>query len=341
MAPSTRALFQEGNYFEMSYAHVSPDLEGSGGLLDPGGFGTGDVLESYSQWGFALKTDLNCCTSLAITLDQPWAVNTFYPVIPTSGYSRTLANLQSNALSGILKRRVGGGVSMYGGVTAQTLDARAAFPFGAALGLGGPYRVDAERDEGIGFLAGMAYEIEPIKFRLAATYYSEIETNHATAERVGATVTGTSTRLTTPQAINLEFQSGIAPNTLLFGGVRWVDWSKFSIQPPVFTAGVGAPLVDFAEDWLTYTVGLGRKFNEQWSLAVLFRYTPQTNETLTTLGPVDGRFSVGLAPSYTMGAMKVTAGVNWINLGDATNFAGTKFEDGHAVGVGIRTSFSF
>ena len=209
------------------------------------------------------------------------------------------------------------------------------------MGLGGPYTVVAERDEGVGFLVGAAYEIKKIHLRLATTYYSQVETNHATAETVGAVTTGTSTEFTTPQSINIEFQSGVAPNTLAFGSVRWVDWSEFAVSPPIFSAGVGVPLVEYTDDWLTYTLGVGRKLNENWAFAILFAYTPDTGQELTTLGPIDGRFRVGIAPCFTLGNMKVTAGVSYITLGDAENFASTQFDDGDAIATGVRIGWNF
>ena len=341
MVPTTRALFEKGNYFEFSWAHVSPELEGRGGALEPLGLGTGDILESYDQFGYAFKTDLNCCTSFAVSLEQPWGVNTNYPLIATSGYSGTFADLNAHALYGTFKRKLGQGLSVYGGVTGQTVRASASFGFGGAIGLGGPYTVVAQRDEGIGFHGGVGYEIEKIKARIALTYYSEIETNHATAETIGAVTTATSTQVTTPQSVNLEFQSGIAKDTLAFGSVRWVDWSKFAIAPPTFTGALGVPLVNFTEDWLTYTLGIGRRFNEYFSLATVASYTPSTSQVLTTLGPIDGRFSIGVAPTFTFGDVRITAGIRYIDLGEATNFAGTTFRNGDAIAVGVRTAFNF
>jgi len=42
------------------------------------------------------------------------------------------------------------------------------------------------------------------------------------------------TEIKTPQSVNLEFQTGIAKVTLLFGSVRWVDWTAFNIFPADF-----------------------------------------------------------------------------------------------------------
>ena len=342
MAPETRIIFEEGRYFEVSWAAVSPDLSGTGGLFDPTGQGTGDILESYDQWGFGFKTDLNPRTSLTLLLDQPWGGNTFYPVLPTSGYSGTAATVESNELSAILKRNIGDkGFSVYSGLRLQSIEARVAFPFAPALGFPGPYSVDVDREIGAGFMAGAAYEIPDIKLRFSATYYSEIDTTQTTREVTGPAVLESTTDVTTPQSINLDFQSGIAKDTLAFGSIRWVDWSKFAVSPPLFSSATGVPLIEYTEDWITYTLGIGRRISDRLALAFLVRYTPMTDQQLTTLGPVDGRIIYSIAPTFTFNQFKVTVGVSYGDLGAASNFAGTRFDGGEAIGVGARIGYSF
>lgn len=340
-APETRVLFEEGNYFETYWLAVSPDLNGSGGLLDPTNSGTGDILESFDQWAFSLKTDLTPRTSLALILDQPWGVDTRFPLVATSGYSGTIGRLESNELSGVVKQKVGDRLSVYGGLRIQSLEAASAFPFGAILGLGGPYSAVLERDEGVGFMAGAAYEVPDIKFRLAATYHSEIETSHDTLELAGATVVNTKTVISTPQAITLELQSGIAKDTLAFGSIRWVDWSEFTIAPPLFNGVVGVPAVEYSEDFFTFTGGIGRKITERFDLTFAVRYTPMTNQILPTVGPVDGNVSYFLAPSLQLPRVKITTIIGYSDLGAATNFANTRFDDGEVVTVGLRLGFNF
>jgi hypothetical protein len=339
--PETRVLFEEGNYFELYWLAVSPDNNGSGGLLDPTGLGTGDVLNSYDQWAFSLKRDLTARTSVALILDQPWGVDVAYPIIPTSGYSGTSARINSNELSGVIKQKVGQRGSVYAGVRLQSIEASAAFPFGGLIGLGGPYAIDFDRDEGVGFMAGAAYEIPDLAFRLAATYYSEIETTHDTVEIAGTALANTRTELTTPQAINLEFQSGIAKNTLLFGSVRWVDWSKFAISPPLFSGTIGVPVVEYTEDYFTYTAGIGRKITDRFDLAFLMRYTPATDQIVPTAGPNDGNISYFIAPSIQLDRVKITTIIGYSDLHAARDFAGARFDDGDVFTVGVQLGYNF
>ena len=337
--PETRILFEEGTYFETSWLAISPDLNGSGGLLDPTGQGTGDILESFDQWAFSFKADLTPRTSVAVILDQPLGVDTNFPDVATSLYSGTFTRLESNELSGIVKQKIGDRYSVYGGLRLQSLELEAGIPFGGLLGLGGPYSAELDRDLGVGFMAGAAYEIPDIKLRFAATYYSEIDSTHDSVEIAGPTIANTQTDVLTPQAINLEFQSGVAKDTLLFGSVRWVDWSEFIISPPLFSGITGIPVVEYTEDFFTYTAGIGRRVTDRFEWAFLLRYTPMSNQVLPTVGPVDGNISYFFAPAIQLPRVKITTIVGYSDLGGGSNFVGTRFDDGEAVTVGLRLGF--
>ena len=302
-----------------------------------------DLLDSYNSLGFGYKADINDAWSYAFIVDEPWGVSTAYPVVAGSIYSNTTADLDSYAISAILAYDIDPNWKVYGGPRFQSVEASAGLPFiGAALG---GYDVIADQDWSTGWLVGGAYQRPEIALRVAVTYYSEIKHELDTVETVGAVLTlNDSVEIVTPEAVNLEFQTGIAPDTLLFGSIRWVNWSEFEISPTLFSSPtlVNQPLVDYQEDWTTYTLGVGRRFTDQWSGAVQISHEPATGALpLTTLGPVDGRTSYGLAASYTVDNVEITAGVSYITLGETANFASTQFADGDAVGVGLRIGYSF
>ena len=141
----------------------------------------------------------------------------------------------------------------------------------------------------------------------------------------------------TPNGIAEKF--GIAPETLLFGSIRWVDWSEFEISPPNYPLGT---LVDYQEDWTTYTLGIGRRFSDKWSGAIQVSHEPAAAYLpFTTLGPVDGRTSIGVAATYTEGHMKITTGITYVDLGETANLVNTQFSGGDAVGIGVRIGYTF
>ncbi len=281
--PSTRVLFKDGRYVEVSAAYASPDLSGRGADLSAIGFpvqvsgSTGDLLESYWNLGFAFKTDLTDRISFAVIGDEPWGADTKYgrgsfpagPFPPNFSYDGTTANLDSFALSGIIAYDVTPAVMLYAGLRAQWMEADASIPFvGPTAGLPG-YTIDTDSDWGFGYLIGGAYQLPEMALRVSLTYYSKIEHEFDSRE---FSQFDTRTNIETPQAVNLEFQSGVAENTLVFGSIRWVDWSDFSIVPPSYQQATGRPLVDYESDWWTYTLGAGYRFNEAFSGSVSVAY---------------------------------------------------------------------
>ncbi len=71
------------------------------------------------------------------------------------------------------------------------------------------------------------------------------------------------TTVKTPRSINLSAQSGIAKDTLLFGSVRWVEWTAFDFTPAdYFTLSSGGSLVSYNNDTVNYSLGIGRRIND-------------------------------------------------------------------------------
>ncbi len=179
------------------------------------------------------------------------------------------------------------------------------------------------------YVIGGAYEIQDIALRLAVTYSSATSYN----------LKGTSGSATAemPQSVNIDFQTGVAADTLLMASARWAEWSKASIVDS--TAG---PLFTYANNTVSYTLGVGRKFNDTWSGAVLLGYEPDSGDPAPDLAPTDGYSSITLAGIYTKGRIKVTGGVLYRKPGHATtDTLGADFSDGSTLGIGAKIAFSF
>jgi long-subunit fatty acid transport protein len=188
---------------------------------------------------------------------------------------------------------------------------------------------------------------------VALTYYSKISYDLSTAETVVPFLTGvsdtqnTSTDVDTPQAVQLDFQTGVAPKTLVFGYVRWVDWSEFNISPPVYEAqtagllGESRPLVNYADDWWTYNLGLGRQLTDALAGSLSVTWEPSVGGEMTSLGPYDGRTTATAALSYDYNSWNFTGGLTYGVLGDTQNFLQTDFDDGSVWGAGVRVGYTF
>jgi long-subunit fatty acid transport protein len=356
---ASRILFEEGRYIEFAVSYADPDQRGRGanpGVLSGVDFpipgNTGDVFEDHWSFAAAYKADLGDKFSYALFFDQPYGADTSYgeggfPVAIFS-YDGTRADLNTYQVTGVLAYDPTDRVKLYGGLRAQRLDASAAIPFiGPQNGLPG-YSVDADDDWGFGYLLGAAYSRPEIALRVSLTYYSKIDHDLTTNEFGGITIPGlqdgtTRTDVSTPQSVALEFQTGVAEGTLVFGSVRWVDWSAFAIAPPTYSspAVVGRPLVDYEEDWWTYTLGVARQFTPNLAGSFTVSYEPEVDTVLTTLRPYAGRTAATAALSYDYGQFNFTGGVTYGRLGDTTNVLETEFDDGSVWAVGLRIGYTF
>ncbi len=341
---TTRILYETGRYAEVGLAWVDPHQDGSGADLAVLGQPielegtTGDLFDAEWTTSAAWKADLGPRLSYALVLDQPYGAATTYPggASPVAAfYAGTTASLDTWQLAGVLAWDATSSVKLYGGLRAQWLEASAAVPFLAG------YSVDGAGDWGAGYLLGAAWQRPEIALRVALTYYSAISHALATDEATaGASMTST-TRVRSPQSAALEIQSGVAPATLAFGSVRWVDWSDFDIAPPLYAGMIGEPLVDYAGDWWTWTAGLAHQFTDAFAASLALSYEPALGGALSTLGPHDGRTTATAAASYDFGAADLSGGITWGRLGDTSNALATRFDDGSVLGIGLRLGVHF
>ncbi len=125
-------LFEEGNYAEVSYAYVNPDLEAKDGF----GKKADGMLEDYGFAGAAVKVAPTENTGLALFYNKPWGVDTIYPKSSTmfnNSLGETQAYVDSDALGLVASTKVGNNFTVYTGMEYQTVEGnvKAATPLGA------------------------------------------------------------------------------------------------------------------------------------------------------------------------------------------------------------------
>ncbi|MGB3280695.1 MAG: outer membrane protein transport protein [Pseudorhodobacter sp.] len=348
---SVGILFEKGNYAEFSFGRVSPSVSGVGAGTAPSlvtptpGQASGDMAGNYNQVGGGLKYQINDNLSAALIVDQPFGANVSYPAATTYFARGATAKIQTMAMTGLLKYTTPSNISVFGGVKYQTMSANASVPFVAA------YTGNAKRDGSVGYVLGVAYEKPEIALRVALTYSSKIKHDfmptETTSAPLPAAVFGVPTTVETPQSVNLEFQSGVAKDTLVFGSIRWVDWSNFRIAPNVYsTLTGGGALVSYDKDTITYSLGVGRRLNDNWTVSASVGYEKAGGGFSANLGPTDGKKSLTLAAVYTRDNMKITGGVSYVKVGDAQTTLGggipaSNFASNKAVGFGVKVGYSF
>ena len=349
-------LFEQGNYVELGFGGVDPTVRGR----DVAGFPTGDVAKGYGFLNLGYKHQFNDNLSAALTIEQPFGADILYPRAgmppnPANEGSLVLGGtrveIESTTYTALLRYKFENNFSLHGGLRAShakggvTLD-------GVGYQTTAGYNLEIDGEWGTGYVVGVAYEVPDIAARVSLTYNSPIEHDFRMTESGGPLPMTfvDDYKVKTPRSWTLEGQTGVAPDTLVFGSIRWVKWSEFKVDNFLFPIdlGAGVPLVEL-EDTTTYTIGVGRKFNENWSGALSFLYEASEDGLISPLAPTNGRKAVTLAAIYTRDNLKVTTGINYTKLGDADlgigetgnkTHVGT-MKDNDALGIGIKIGYSF
>nr|WP_298098886.1 OmpP1/FadL family transporter [uncultured Shinella sp.] len=191
------------------------------------------------------------------------------------------------------------------------------------LPLSGVGRLKLEGD-GWGWRAGAAYEIEEYALRTSLVYNSAVKLDDITGTldltQLPPSATNPLAGVSTPvygsaeMPASLEFkvQTGVAPDWLVFGSVKWTDWSTLQSLPfcAVATRGLvscstrtpGNPVSGevtsldllYRDGW-TVSGGVGHKFNDNWSGALSLTWDRGVS---TGVGALTDTWTLGTGVSY-------------------------------------------
>ncbi len=183
-------------------------------------------------------------------------------------------------------------------------------------------RLDLE-DNGWGWRAGLAYEIPEYAMRASLVYNSRVKYDNLTGTVDLTQVTAPFAPLNAspygkvtpvfgsaeaPDSLELKLQSGIAPDWLAFGSVKWTNWSVLQSVPfcPTSTKGLVActsggrteltSLDLLYRDGWTITGGVGHKFNDQWAGAVSLTWDRGTSQGY---GAQTDSWTLGVGAAFT------------------------------------------
>lgn len=329
---SIAPLFEDGSYMEISLGYADPSVSGT---IGSGTISSNDMAKSYLSLGGAYKRDLSDTLSMALIFDQPYGAAVDYGNADgTYPFVGSTADVDTNAITGILRYKLSDRFSVHGGVRVMRSEGTVAIPFYS-------YDLTTSKETDVSYLVGAAYEIPEIALRAALTYHSATDISFDTTENGSASGSMT---VTMPQAVNLDFQTGIAADTLLTASIRWVDWSETDISPNGFAlATSGGSLVDYTEDTISYSIGIGRRFTDKLSGSATVGYEPSSGTPVGNLGPTDGYTSLSLGLKYDVNEnTSISGGIRYVDIGDATTSTiGGDFSDNSAIAFGLKISHSF
>ena len=353
---SMRLIFENvgpsGNYVELSFGKVRPEA-GATVVENP--------LRDYQLPGFGFLHRFDDTLAIGLIYDTPYGAAVRYAPAPGI-FNGGGATVETDALTLIGRYNFNANVSAHVGIRAlrsegviNTFFANdpnvTNIPLNMAPAL--PGNLTGSSDTGYGYLIGAAYEIPEIALRMALTYHSPISLSFAATEATAAAFAAPASRpfeLEFPEAVNLEFQSGVAADTLVFGSVRYQMWKGFNLTVPnsVVPGQTNARYVNFTSDSTTYNIGVGRRINENWSASVSYTHrTACTKPSDTSLAPTTGLDSLALGGQYTKDAMTISGGLTYGIPGDQNVLnprapgGQVSFDDNSVFGLGMRIGFRF
>lgn len=352
----------------------------------------GEMAGDYYFPSAALKLQVTDNFSFGLIYDQPFGAEAEYstgtqkttalpgPLAPLgnqglfhNGTEGTSVEVKSQSISMLFGYQPTENFNFYAGPVYQTIKGDVqlrGLAYGGNATFGG-YNASIKETGDIGWLAGAAFQIPDIALKASVTYRSEIEHSVNVKESFNSAgllaglnaAPSLNTDITTPQSVNLDFQTGIMANTVAFANVRWVDWSSFSIQPYKFglaskSAAIQAQtgksefdLVAYTDDQISATVGVGRKLNDQWAGNVSVGWDSGAGNPITTLGPTEGYWNLGLGAQFSPTPQTfIAGGVKYFWLGDAKAQAASdfgsssyvaEFEDNDAWAYGLKIGYRF
>ena len=353
----TSFMYQQGNYAEVGTASVTYDVKAT----TQGNSAKTKMAKNQTRTAFAFKTDVGGITlglarymSGAIQLSGGDAAKAGCVPDPTSlaiGLCSVVpsADVTVNSLALLAKYKLNDEFSLLAGANQYSIASGA-----NVTALTGYYEVSGDATVPT---FGAAYEVSDIALRVELIAQSETKVSNfkaqshfAAAGNVTALTDVTAETMRIPASTKLNFQSGVAENTLLFGSINQVNWKSAQIVIPAIGDGSAGTGVDgisssFASK-ATYSIGVGRKFTQQ--ISGLISYTTEAGGGKTTADAFtlrNGYQSISLGGRYTTGNMTISGGYNYTLPGDVElthpSTLTASYKNNTVSAFGLKLGFSF
>lgn len=337
-------LFEEGNYAEFALGAVRPDLPATlpsatasaivGAAVPDIPFD--NVAKEFNVVNFAIKTQLSDQFSLGLSYTSQgngslidWQTDLGAGAVTLVG-----ADVSLSTLSLVGKYNLNENFSLIGGLKrVASNDPTVTVPIGVT-----PTTFTHTGTDGVGAIFGVGYERPEIAMRIALTYETAIDLEFPVTSIGGGASGGAITTASIGDALNLQFQTGIAQNTLLFGNLRYSMWENNQ----VFLAGDPDPLTKF-EDGYSISLGVARRLNDQWAVSASFFFDPGDGEGASELSPQGSNRALTLGVRHTLASgANIDLGATYSLRGDAvTENFGATLNDSKVLSAGLKISTSF
>ena len=339
-------MFTEGSSAEIGFANISPSLPAVKGTGSAFTFQSGlDVGTSFSALTGSVKTEMGDSFDLGLFYtSQGNGVGLDYGTIGAEANVTIKADLEIPTLAMIGKYQINEAMSVFVGAKQSTVKS------GATLKLGSDSNGNTNPDvtshwelsnkSGIGAIYGAAYEMPEIALRVILTIEDDIDLAIPTTAKGGLADTGTSSA-SIGDAMSLNFQTGIAEDTLLFGNIRRSSWADNQVKVPFLVIGM-QPVSSFS-DGNSYSLGIGRKINDDLSVSISGFYDGSSGGTISELAPTGATRTLSLGGKYAIADnADLSIGGSYSQRGDAlTGSYKASLTDSKVISLGAKVAFSF
>ena len=340
-------LFTEGSSAEIGFATVDPSLPAVKGTGSAFTFQSGlDVGKSFSALTGSVKTEMGDNFDLGLFYtNQGNGVGLDYGTITGAEGNITIkADLEMPTLAAIGKYQINDAMSVFIGAKQTTVNA------GATLKLGSDSNNNVNPDvtshwelskkTGIGAIYGAAYEMPEIALRVVLTVEDDIDLKIPATAKGGLAATGTATA-SIGDAMSLNFQTGIAEDTLLFGNIRRSNWKDNQVKVPFLV--VGLQQISSFSDGDSYSLGLGRKISDDLSVSISGFYDGSSGGAISELAPTGATRTLSLGGKYAISDnADLSFGGSYSQRGDAltANYKAS-LTDSKVISLGAKVGFRF
>ena len=363
----TSMMYNDDGYAEVGTSYITYDINGT---TQAPASATHKMAKNQSRTAFGVKTELlgafdiglSSYRSGAIQLDgqataaQPncTAVNkallnfTQCSVVPS-------ADVEVNSLALMGRYRINDNMSVIGGLNRYDVSNATVTTMVSHFVVSG---------DQIAPVVGAAYENKEIALRVELLMQAETDVPLTVGSSIASavpTVTVPNAKMVLPQTITLNFQSGIAEDTLLFGSVHKADWDTAQITIPDIANGFNPITLNNSQavngvsssfsTKTAYSVGVGRKISDNFS--ALGSYSTEAGGGATSADPftlTDGSQTLGLGVRYTTGNMTISGGYSYTKVGDVTvtfpmpgghPSMTAAYANNKVTGLGLKIGFTF
>ena len=357
----TSAMYEDGSFVSLSYASINSNLKGK----DAGGTKV-KTLKDQTLTNLAFKTQvgdfgLGLTTYRSGAIQMNGSSNSTFTGNSIAGNYIPSANAELNTTAFLVNYNLNDSFSVIGGIKNNALNSF------NLTSIYGSYDVSSKSNSA--YVVGSAFENPDIalraeillqpssKIKTTGTYTSAAVDFPTAIEGMGYTdipagVTGSfAATLNTPEMITLNFQSGIAADTLITGSIHQAKWKSSQVKVDVSTAvaaiNTAAAVSSDFSDTTKYSIGLARKFSSSLSGSVSYNQEVGSGSTSTsTFTMSNGSKSLNLGFRYSFEQANLSVGVSQTMFNDVTVDANAltspiEYKNNTATTIGIKLSTNF